>query len=164
MKDGNILTFQKMKKIYAIMVFAVLALMNTSCLKMGLDELETYDLNDITNVRFEYRWYEESAEQMNVMEMTVSNDIDAEGRVIECSITVPAATGKFTDEIRSQVSLNALAINVDASTAARIAPVDGAPVMGVFPSDFSAGEFKYTVMAGNGDKAEWTIRIVDFRK
>ena len=146
------------------MAFAVLALMNTSCLKMGLDELETYDVNDITNVRFEYRWYEEAAEQMNIMEMSVSNDIDAEGRVIECSITVPAATDKFTDEIRSQVSLSALAINVDASTAARIAPVDGAPVMGVFPSDFTAREFVYTVTAGNGDRADWTIRIVDFQK
>lgn len=164
MRDGNILKFQEMKKIYAIMAFAVLALMNTSCLRMGLDELETYDVNDITNVRFEYRWYEEAAEQMNVMEMSVSNDIDAEGRVIECSITVPAATDKFTDEIRSQVSLSALAINVDASTAARIVPVDGAPVMGVFPSDFTAKEFVYTVTAGNGDRADWTIRIVDFQK
>lgn len=164
MRDGNILKFQEMKKIYIIMAFAVLALMNTSCLKMGLDELETYDVNDITNVRFEYRWYEEAAEQMNIMEMSVSNDIDAEGRVIECSITVPAATDKFTDEIRSQVSLSALAINVDASTAARIAPVDGAPVMGVFPSDFTAREFVYTVTAGNGDRADWTIRIVDFQK
>lgn len=45
-----------MKRIYQILVLAILVILNTSCLKSGLDELETYNLNDITNVRFEYRY------------------------------------------------------------------------------------------------------------
>ena len=49
-----------MKRIYQILVLAILVILNTSCLKSGLDELETYNLNDITNVRFEYRWWNES--------------------------------------------------------------------------------------------------------
>ena len=34
-----------MKTLYIYLTFIALALMNTSCLKAGLDELETYDLN-----------------------------------------------------------------------------------------------------------------------
>lgn len=153
-----------MKTLYIYLTFIVLALMNTSCLKAGLDELETYDLNEITNVRFEYRWWDETNNQMRVMEMNVQNSIDATAQEVVCTITVPDATDVFTEEIRSQVSLSSLAINVDASTAARITPVGNAPVMGEFPSDFSAKEYIYTVTAGNGDKADWTIRIDNFIK
>ena len=35
---------------------------------------------------------------------------------------------------------------------------------GFFPSDFSAKEFVYKVTAGNGDDANWTIRITDLNK
>lgn len=153
-----------MKKIINYLIFALLVVMNTSCLKAGLDDLETYDLNEITNVRFEYRWWDETNNQMRVMEMSVSNNIDTTAKEIVSTITVPAATDVFTEEIRNQVSLSTLAINVDASTAARITPVGDAPVMGEFPSDFSAREFTYTVTAGNGDKADWIIRIDSFNK
>ena len=151
-----------MKKVYYILLLAVLALLNTSCLKAGLDELETYDLNDITNVRFEYRWWDESDQRMRVQEMEVEKTFDNDHKVVECIINVPEASQTFTSAIREQVSLRTLAINVDASTASRITPLNGAPTMGVFPSDFSAGEFSYAVMAGNGDIANWTIRIVSF--
>lgn len=33
-----------MKRIYQILVLAILVILNTSCLKSGLDELETYNL------------------------------------------------------------------------------------------------------------------------
>ena len=148
----------------SIVLMAFMALLNTSCLKAGLDELETYDQNDITNVRFEYRWWDEEDRHMRVQEMSVDSQIDDENKVVECDITVPDAGGSFTEEIRSQVSLATLAINVDASTAVRISPVGNAPVMGEFPSDFSAGEFVYAVVAGNGDVANWTIRITGFHK
>ena len=36
--------------------------------------------------------------------------------------------------------------------------------MGTFPSDFSDREFVYEVKAGNGDIANWTIQIIDFKK
>ncbi len=153
-----------MKKVYYTLLLAILALLNTSCLKAGLDELETYDLNDITNVRFEYRWWDESGQRMRIQEMEVDKTFDNDRKVVECTINVPDATQTFTSAIREQVSLSTLAINVDASTASRITPLNGAPTMGVFPSDFSAGEFTYAVMAGNGDIANWTIKIIGFQK
>lgn len=153
-----------MKAISNFLIVGLFLILNTSCLKSGLDELETYDLNDITNVRFEYRWWDESAEQLRVMEMLVEKTIDTTTKEINCTIVVPESTTVFTDEIRSEVSLSTLAINVDISTAARVAPVGNAPAMGVFPSDFSAKEFTYTVTAGNGDEVDWIIRIADFSK
>ena len=153
-----------MKTVYQYLSLIVLIVFNTSCLKAGLDELETYDQNDITNVRFEYRWWDEAGKRLRVIEMGVTKTIDNKTKEIECSIKVPGTTSTFTTAIRDQVSLSTLSINVDASTATRITPVGNAPAMGTFPADFSAKEFVYSVMAGNGDKAKWTIKIKDFSK
>ncbi|MDE5677592.1 MAG: hypothetical protein K2G02_02655 [Phocaeicola sp.] len=153
-----------MKALYKLTLLALLAILSTSCLKSGLDELETYNQNDITNIRFEYRWWEESAQRLRVIEMEVTKTIDKEAKEITCSIKVPAANNTFTESIRNQVSLSTLAVNVDVSTAARVTPVGNAPAMGTFPSDFSAKEFTYNVMAGSGDKVNWTIKITDFTK
>lgn len=153
-----------MKTLYNYLILILLVISNTSCLKAGLDELETFDQNDITNVRFEYRWWEEANKRMRVIEMEVDKTIDNEKKEIYCSIHVPEANANFTTTIREQVSLQTLAMNVDASTAVRITPVGNAPQMGTFPTDFSAKEFTYKVIAGNGNEANWTIIISDFSK
>ena len=153
-----------MKTLYNYLILVLLVIINTSCLKAGLDELETFDQNDITNVRFEYRWWDETEKRMRVIEMEVEKTIDNDKKEIYCSIHVPAANTTFAADIREQVSLQTLAINVDASTAVRISPVGNAPQMGTFPADFSAKEFTYKVVAGNGDTANWTIIISDFSK
>ena len=140
-----------MKALYNYLVLLLLIALNTSCLKAGLDDLETYNQN-------------ESGKRLRVMEMTTEKTIDNKAKEIVCTIKVPEATQTFTTEIRNQVSLSTLAINVDASTSARISPVGNAPAMGIFPSDFSAKEFVYKVTAGNGDDANWTIRITDLNK
>lgn len=153
-----------MKTLYNYLILVLLVVINSSCLKAGLDELETYDQNDITNVRFEYRWWDETNKRLRVIEMSVEKTIDNDKKEIYCSIHVPAANETFTAAIRELVSLQTLAINVDASTAVRISPVGNAPQMGTFPADFSAKEFTYKVVAGNGDTANWTITISDFSK
>ena len=127
-----------MKTLYRYLALALLIVLNTSCLKSGLDELETYDQNDITNIRFEYRWWDEAAQRLRVIEMGVTKTIDTKAKKIECSIKVPEVTSAFTAGVRNQVSLSTLSINVDVSTAARISPVGDAPAMGTFPADFSS--------------------------
>ena len=89
-----------MKTLYNYLVLALLIAINTSCLKAGLDELETYDQNEITNVRFEYRWWDEVANRLRVIEMEVTKTIDNKSREIVCSIKVPEATSIFTTAIR----------------------------------------------------------------
>lgn len=153
-----------MRTICNCLLLVLVVAFTNSCLKSGLDELETFDQNDITNVRFEYRWWDEAGKRLRVVELETEKSIDNEKKEIHCTINVPAASNALPANVREQISLRALAVNVDASTAARISPVGGAPVMGTFPSDFSAKKFMYKVVAGNGDEAVWTILISDFKK
>lgn len=69
-----------MKTLYRYLALALLIVLNTSCLKSGLDELETYDQNDITNIRFEYRWWDETAQRLRVIEMAVTKTIDTKAK------------------------------------------------------------------------------------
>lgn len=152
-----------MKTIYRYLLLLVLAISATSCLKAGLDELETYDQNEVTNVRMEYRWWDEAGKRMRVVEMSVGKTIDKEAKVVSLTVEVPAATQTFTSAIREKVSLSGLAMNVDLSAAARIKPLGGAPALGT-PSDLSAKEFVYQVTAANGEVADWTFKITNFKK
>lgn len=153
-----------MRRLYYILFVVISVFLNTSCLRYGLDELDTYSDNDITNVRFEYRWWDEKEERLRIQEMYVEKHIDNESKTIECVLEVPDENKIFTSDIRNKVSLSTLAINVDVSSAARITPTNNSPVMGVFPSDFSSKKCTYSVKAGNGNTVIWTIIIKDFIK
>lgn len=150
-----------MKKIASYALFLLLVISFTSCLKMGLDDLPTSDKADITNVKFEYRWWDESAEQLRVVELTTSKEIV--GRTINCTITVPAVTDKFTTQVREGVSLSNLVCLTDISAAASIRPTEGAPALGT-PGDFSKKEFDYLVVAADGSDIEWRINIIALNK
>lgn len=153
-----------MKRFYNYIGFLMVTVVFTSCLKAGLEDLETYDQAEMTNVRFEYRWWDEAKQQMRVMQLTTDKTINKDDRSIVCTITVPPATATFTQSIREKVSLENLAANVDISTAARIKPVDNAPILGS-PADFSAKEFAYLITAADGkNSARWVIKISDFKK
>ena len=111
-----------MKKVLNIAVLLLLLVSVTSCLKSGLDDLPTYDEAKITNIHFEYRWYDDSdgAKQLRVQTMNVEKTIDDESNIVTCKITVPGTSAVFTEGIRNKVSLNSIACSVDMSTAARL--------------------------------------------
>lgn len=152
-----------MKKLINIVLLILLTSTVSSCLKMGLDDLESYDEAKIEKVYFEYRWWNEADNQLAVKTLTVTNSINEDENLVTCTLTVPAADESFTAAIRQEVSLNKLIAYIDVSTAARVTPLDGAPKLGT-PGDFSAKEFKYLVTAADGTKREWTIKITDFIK
>lgn len=152
-----------MKKFINIILLIFLMGAVSSCLKSGLDELPTYEDAEITNLNFEYRWWDEANNQMAVKTLTIEKNISTDDNLITCKLTVPDASGSFTDAIRQGVSLSNLIGYMDLSTAARIKPLNGAPKLGEL-ADFSAKEFRYQVTAANGIKREWTIKITDFVK
>lgn len=133
----------------------------TSCLKMGLDDLPTSDKAEITNVKFEYRWWDEAAGQLRVVELIAESEITE--HTIGCTLTVPAVTDKFTSEIREKVSLNNIVCLTDISAGASIRPINGAPALGS-PGDFSAKKFSYLVVAADGSDIEWEINIIALNK
>ena len=152
-----------MKKYINIVLLIFLMSTVSSCLKSGLDDLPTYSDAEITNLNFEYRWWDEEHNQMAVKSLSNEKKIVEDDNLITCKLTVPDASGSFTSAIRQEVSLSKLIAYMDISTAARIKPVNGAPALGN-PGDFSAKEFKYMVTAGDGTQREWTIKITEFVK
>lgn len=152
-----------MKKLINVTLLIFLLCTVSSCLKSGLDDLATYNEAEITNLNFEYRWWDESKAQMAVITLTTEKQILKDESLITCKLTVPQASGSFTDAVRQNVSLSSLIAYMDLSTAARVTPLNGAPKLGN-PGNFSAKEFKYLVTAADGTKREWTIKITDFAK
>ena len=143
-----------MKKLINTVLLLFLIGTVSSCLKSGLDDLEAYNEAEITNLNFEYRWWDEAKNQMAVKTLNIEKQISQDDNLITC---------KLTDAVRQNVSLSNLIAYMDLSTAARITPLNGAPKLGN-PGDFSAKEFKYQVTAADGTKREWTIKITDFVK
>lgn len=90
-------------------------------------------------------------------ELDRTNDIDSDNGIATAVFTIPAAGGKFTEAERAKVSLNNLVVYVNISTAARVTPLDGSPKFGV-PADWTQ-EHKYSVMAADGTKKIWTIKV-----
>lgn len=152
-----------MKKYINIILLIFLMSTVSSCLKSGLDDLPAYNDAQITNLNFEYRWWDEEQRQMAVKTLGIEKNISEDDNLITCKLTVPDASGSFTATIRQGVSLSKLIAYMDLSTAARVTPMNGAPALGN-PGDFSAKEFKYLVTAADGTQREWTIKITDFIK
>lgn len=150
-----------MKNLIRFALYTLFIITSSSCLKMGLDDLPTSDKAEITNVKFEYRWWDEAAQQLRVVELTTSNKI--EDHTINSTITVPDVTDKFTSEIRDKVSLSNLVGLTDISAGASISPINGAPTLGT-PGDFSGKEYSYLVVAADGSDIEWKINIIALNK
>ncbi|MDL2255102.1 DUF5018 domain-containing protein [Parabacteroides sp. OttesenSCG-928-K15] len=151
-----------MKKILSIgfLLFAVICF--SSCLKAGLDDLPVYEEAEVSNVRFEYRWWDEAAKRLRVVTITTAKEFN--GSTVTCTLTLPNANNTFTQAIRDQVSLSNIVCSLDISTAARVEPVNGAPQLGT-PADFSSRDFSYLVTAADGKtKKEWTIKIAELKK
>lgn len=156
-------------KVIIYMILSVFLLGFSSCLESGLDELPTYTDAEITAVNFEYRWT--VAENTNdswggekLQVKTLSTTATFNDGVIECVITVPAASGTFTDAVRSNVTLSNLNAYVTISPGATISPVGNAPVLGKL-GDFTPSDISYQVVsADKKNKKVWQLVIKSFNK
>lgn len=131
-----------------------------SCSK---EDLPAYEEAEITKVGAYHRFYSGDKDALtgeNIVaekELDRTNDIDSDNGIATAVFTIPAAEGKFTEAERSKVSLNNLVVYVNISTAARVTPLDGSPKFGV-PAYWTQ-EHKYSVMAADGTKKIWTIKV-----
>lgn len=150
-----------MRKIINLGLVILAVISFSSCLKAGLDDLPVYEGAEISNVRFEYRWWDEAAKRLRVVEFSVEKEITE--NLVTCTITVPGTNDTFTEQIRNGVSLSNIVCSLDISAAARVKPVGGSPELGV-PADFSAKEFDYRVTAASGATKDWTIIIKELKK
>lgn len=152
-----------------LLLLCATACVLTSCLTAGLDELPAFEEAEITDVTFEYRYKDPSSTwidgEQNVkwVSLPVQNRvIDSGAGTVTCTLTVPAANATFTESIRAQVSLSSIAGKFYISTAAGIAPLEGAPTLGV-PGDFSSPR-KYRVTAADGTTKTWTVHVTGLNR
>ena len=107
-------------------------------------DLPAYEEAEITKVGAYHRFYSGDKDALtgeNIVaekELDRTNDIDSDNGIATAVFTIPAAGGKFTE-------------------AARVTPLDGSPKFGV-PADWTQ-EHKYSVMAADGTKKIWTIKV-----
>lgn len=149
-----------MKKIsYILLLLTSLAM--SSCLKSNLEELPVYTLSDITSVSaVQYRYLSSeispASNEAIVKNVTLNQTavIDDAARNVNITATVP---DNFPADQLPTLTESKLLVALGISPAARIAPVDGSPVLGI-PSDWSKPN-KYVVTAADGSSKEWTVKV-----
>lgn len=155
-----------MKKIYLLALLLIPFLL-TSCLNGYEDESAYSQACDITSVTFEHRWAVESDVPgiwaLHFKELDVKSSIDNSANTVTLDITVPAVDNSFPEEERQKVDLSSLACTFFVSNAAKVTPLDGAPVLGKL-GNFSAKTFRYRVTSASGVYKDWEIKINSFTK
>ncbi|MCM1031383.1 MAG: hypothetical protein NC410_08105 [Oscillibacter sp.] len=152
-----------MKKLLYIMTALLLAVISTSCLKNGLEELDTYEECDITSGEIYWRYYGTdtipgSGEvQVKQVRLARAISIDEETNTIYILYTTTA----IPEAERGNFTREKAVVAVTISTAAIIEPIGDAPKLGV-PGDWSK-ENKYEVTAANGNKKIWTIVVEPYQ-
>lgn len=151
-----------MKNIVKVIFLIFLAIGFTSCLKYKLENLPEYSVKDITGVsQVEYRYIgtttSPASGQQLVQFIVMSNTatIDTAAKTVAITVSKPA---NFPSSEAGNLSLSKLVITLNISTAARIAPLNGAPLLGV-PGDWSKPN-SYRVTAADGSTKDWTITVV----
>lgn len=151
-----------MKKYIKIALSLVLMVVMSSCLKHGLDDMDSYDGADITSVEGVYYRYTtdkdfpvsgENQVRQVALQM-VSPVIDKEAGTV--TLTVKPATNFPADQLQN-LSADKLVVCLNISVASIIKPVAGSPKLGV-PADWSKPN-TYIITAGDGTTKEWTITI-----
>ena len=150
-----------MKILKFIIALFVIALSCTSCLESNLEELKTYEGNDITSGYAWYRYKGNNTLNASGEQQIIQKELQRTGQVIDneaatCALQFKVPTN-FSDAERNGVNINNLVVAVDISTAAVMSPVEGAPKLGV-PADWSSPH-KYLVKAANGQTKVWTVSV-----
>ena len=148
-----------MKKYLYLIAAMFMAVLSTSCLESGLDELDEYSGCDITNGNVYWRYYGDGKipasgeQQVKQVYLAASRTQDVEN----CVYTIRYVTGNIPEAERGNFTESKAVVAVTISTAATIKPINGAPKLGV-PGDWTKDN-QYEVTAADGTKKTWTIVV-----
>lgn len=152
-----------MKKYFYLIAALFVAVLSTSCLESGLEELDEYSGCDITNGNVYWRYYGEgkipaSGEQeVKQVYLAASRTQDVEN----CVYTIRYVTGNIPEAERGNFTESKAVVAVTISTAATIKPIGDAPKLGV-PGDWTKDN-QYEVTAADGTKKTWTIVVEPYQ-
>lgn len=158
-----------MKNKIKIGIIAGLLLMTcslTSCLRHDLPAYPLWNGDLITNAYLEYRYNSGQDYWGNPVvayqRMQVNASIDTTNNTVTLDVTVPPASGSFSDSIRNMVTQSTLWPYFDISTAATMASSGTSPKPG-FETDFTKPQ-TYVITAADGQKRNWTVIVKSFTK
>ena len=151
-----------MKNYIKIVAVLFLAVCCSSCLEMGLEDLETYEGDEITSIQgVYYRYYttdkiEASGEyEVKQISMSVSNSVqNVDAGTWSFNVTTPT---NLPSSEQGKVNADNLVVVVNLSTAAVIEPIGDAPKLGL-PGNWSKSN-QYKVTAANGKSKTWTLNL-----
>ncbi|MDR3341162.1 MAG: hypothetical protein LBT25_13930 [Candidatus Symbiothrix sp.] len=147
---------------YIFLLLSIICMTMTSCLKSGLDDLPAFTDANITGAYFEYRYTvtgPSGLSELKTQTLSQTGAIDTTQLTVDMEVTVPAASGTFTETERDKVAVTNLCVRFNISNAASIEPVEGAPVLGI-SGNFSS-PVKYKVIAADGKTSKiWTLTVI----
>ena len=152
-----------MKKYFYLIAALFVAVLSTSCLESGLEELDEYSGCDITNGNVYWRYYGDgkipaSGEQeVQQVYLEAVRTPDAENGVY----TIRYTTSNIPEAERANFTESKAVVAVTISTAATIKPIGDAPKLGV-PGDWTKDN-QYEVTAADGTKKTWTIVVEPYQ-
>ena len=148
-----------MKKFFNIIAALLLAVVSTSCLDSGLEELDTYKDCNITSGEIYWRYYgndvipgsgEQQVKQVR-MARAVEQNLDTN------TFYIRYVTSNIPEAERANFTESKAVVAVTITTAATIKPIGDAPKLGV-PGDWTKDN-QYEVTAADGTKKTWTIVV-----
>ena len=152
-----------MKKYLYLIAALFVAVLSTSCLDSGLEELDEYSGCDITNGNVYWRYYgtnkiPASGElEVKQVYLAAARTQDVENGVY----TIRYQTNNIPEAERGNFTEAKAVVAVTISTAATIKPINGAPTLGV-PGDWTKDN-QYEVTAADGTKKVWTIVVEPYQ-
>ena len=148
-----------MKKFFNIIAALLLAVVSTSCLDSGLEELDTYKDCNITSGEIYWRYYgndvipgsgEQQVKQVRLAR-AVEQNLDTN------TFYIRYVTSNIPEAERANFTESKAVVAVTISTAAIIKPIGDAPKLGV-PGDWTKDN-QYEVTAADGTKKTWPIVV-----
>lgn len=149
-----------MRKIIYFLMAVLAAASLSSCLKHDLEDLDVFKECDITGVQGVYwRYYGTEkipgSDQVQVKQVRIpSGNFRADNEAGTCEFAYQL-NHQFPADQKSEFTPKKLVVILNISSAAKIEPMEGAPVLGK-PGDWSKVN-KYKVTGADGSTKVWTI-------
>ena len=148
-----------MKKYLYLIAALFVAVLSTSCLESGLEELDEYSGCDITSGEIYWRYYGDgkipASGEQQVKQVRLARAVSADNDTN--TFYIKYVTGNIPEAERGNFTESKAVVAVTISTAATIKPINGAPKLGV-PGDWTKDN-QYEVTAADGTKKTWTIVV-----
>ena len=152
-----------MKKFFNIIAALLLAVVSTSCLDSGLEELDTYKDCDITGGEIYWRYYGTNvipgSGEVEVKQVRLARAL--EQNLETNTFYIRYTTTNIPEAERGNFTEAKAVVAVTISTAAVMKPIGDAPKLGV-PGDWTKDN-QYEVTAADGTKKVWTIVVEPYQ-